>query len=62
MAPLQVQPVKLAGDNVGYMDGMNKVGDADADAVGATVGAAVGFDGQFVIPNLNSHKAFPSVC
>ncbi len=52
--------MKVAGDMVGYNVGANDVGDADADAVGATVGVAVGFDGQLTIPCLKEHKAFAS--
>ncbi len=58
--PIQFQPAKVDGDIVGYLVGANDVGDADADAVGAGVGAAVGFDGQLVMPCLNEHKAFAS--
>ena len=58
--PIQLQPVKVAGDIVGYIEGANDVGDADDDNVGATVGAAVGFDGQLVMPCLKEHKALAS--
>lgn len=61
-APLQVQPTSAPGEIVGYIEGANDVGDVDEDAVGAAVGAAVGLDGQFVIPNLNAHNASASDC
>jgi hypothetical protein len=47
---------------VGYIVGAKAVGDteADADEEGDRVGAVVGFNGQFEIPNLNAQKAFAS--
>ena len=42
---------------VGVMVGLDEVG---ARVKGAAVGAGVGFEGQFVIPSLNSHKALAS--
>ncbi len=60
IAPTQPQPVKAADDDVGYIEGANDVGDADEDNVGATVGDAVGFDGQLVMPCLKTHKALAS--
>ncbi len=62
--PIQPQPTIDEGEIVGYIEGAKDVGDADDDAdddaVGATEGAAVGFDGQLVIPCLKAHKAFAS--
>ncbi len=62
--PKQPQPVKVphtVGDIVGYIEGANDVGDLVLEAVGATVGAAVGFDGQLMMPCLKVHKAFASM-
>ena len=60
IVPIHFHPLKIAGDIVGYNDGAKDVGDTEVDAVGASVGAAVGFDGQLVMPCLNEHKAFAS--
>ena len=62
MAPMHFHPLKAEGENVGYKVGANDVGAREAEAVGAKVGAAVGFDGQFVIPSLKTHKALASIC
>ena len=61
--PIQFQPVTVpqtVGEIVGYIEGTNNVGDADVDAVGDRVGAAVGLDGQLAMPCLKAHKAFAS--
>ncbi len=57
---MNVDDVDVAA--VGNIEGANDVGDADADAVGEGVGAVVGVDGQFVIPNLKVHNALASFC
>ena len=59
--PTHPQPVKAMGDNVGNLVGANAVGAQVVDAVGGTVGAAVGFDGQFVMPCRKAHKALASM-
>ncbi len=53
MAPSQFQP-EAKDAMVGVMVGLN--------AVGAAVGAGVGFDGQLKMPSLNSHSALASDC
>ena len=58
MAPLQFQPA-AKGVMVGVMVGLDAVG---ARVKGAAVGAGVGFEGQLVIPSLNSHSALASDC
>ncbi len=58
--PIQPQPTIDEGEIVGYIEGAKDVGDLLFDAEGATVGAAVGFDGQLVMPCLKTHKAFAS--
>ncbi len=62
VAPSQFQPVKeLLKNIVGYIVGAKAVGDTDKDAdEGEGVGAVVGFDGQLLIPCLNTQRAFAS--
>ena len=55
--PLQFHPV--TGMMVGIMVGFDAVG---ARVKGADVGEGVGFDGQLVIPSLNTHRALASDC
>ena len=59
--PIQLQPTIEVGNIVGYIVGAKDVGDEEVDAVGAAVGAAVGLDGQLVIPCRNVHKEFASI-
>ncbi len=56
MAPLQFQP-ESKGQMVGVQVGLNAVG---ARVKGVAVGAGVGFEGQLVMPSLNSHSALAS--
>jgi hypothetical protein len=61
---IQYQPLKVGDKDVaavGYNVGANEVGDTVPKAVGGTVGAAVGFVGQLVMPCLKAHKAFASI-
>ena len=61
--PIHFQPVKVGDDEVaavGYKEGANDVGDLVVDAVGTAEGAAVGFDGQLIMPCRNVHKALAS--
>ncbi len=61
VTPLQFQPSNSLGEIVGYIVGAKAVGDTEEDAEkGEREGAAVGFDGQFVIPSLNAQRAFAS--
>ena len=62
VGPSQFQPTSIVGDKVGKSDGANDVGDADEDAEGAIVGAAVGVVGQLTMPCLKAHRASASDC
>ncbi len=55
---MQFQP-EAKGAMVGVIVGLDVVG---ARVKGAAVGAGVGFEGQLLIPSLNSHSALASDC
>ena len=59
--PLEKEhPADTIDAKVKTADWLKSLGAADTDTIGDGVGAAVGFDGQLVMPCRNEHKAFAS--